>query len=93
MLGDVPLRFRIELARGGDAGHQFLADLPELLRYTLHQVIELAGNRLELGRERALHFLPHGGQLRFRTPARRAQHQRHDHDSKYPRRKPDHGTH
>ncbi len=91
LLGDVPLRFRIELARGSDAGHQFLADLPELLRYTLHQVIELAGNGLELGRERTLHFLPHGGKLRFRTPARRAQHKRHEHDSDHAGRQPDNG--
>ena len=93
LIGDVSLRFRIQLARGSDAGHQFLTDLPELLCDRLHQMIELAGDGFELASKRTLHFLPNGGQLRFRAPARRAQHQRHDHDSKRSGRKPDSRTH
>jgi hypothetical protein len=63
--------------------------LPELLRDGLHQMIQLAGDGLKLGRERILHFLAHRGQLRFLAPARRPEHERNEHDCEYAGSKPD----
>jgi hypothetical protein len=54
---DLALRFAGQLAARCDAGLQFLANLPELLRDGLHHLIELRVHALRLRHERGLQFL------------------------------------
>jgi hypothetical protein len=57
------------VARGRDAGLQFLPHLAQLLRHRLDEMIELRRQILPLRSERTLHFLPDRRKLGFRTPA------------------------
>ena len=53
---------------------QFLADLTQLGRHRLHQVVDLSGDGLAVQRERTLHLLADGGKLLIRAAARGPQH-------------------
>ena len=64
------LRVAREFARRSHASLQFLANLSELRRHRLHQMVDLCGHGLPLQRQRILHLLAHLGKLFIRTAAR-----------------------